>query len=300
MAPCTLGTVINALEKRYTDLSRATYRCLQSQNVSTHDFCGIFTCMNISLREACWNFVEDCLVELKAGSHISVIWTMLNGIWDFFNFELLEHVIEGFVSEVDPLREKLKSYKAEVEVFSRTTKVSEFFRNWPLCKKKPEKSVMKSVVVKVERSWEDCTLQDVKNVAATLTQKFFLPRYVLVARDVEEGCVSILWYVPPSVASLFEMGALKFKSGFFVANGFQSISINDVQLYPLTPLREYSLDIQRLYETKQQPFSSSKPTPGKFLVPFKLRKKYVHSTVTSSPSEVFEETKMTFGSESLP
>ena len=226
--------------------------------------------MNISLREACWSFVEDCLGRIRADTPLAMIWLKLNGIWDFFNFELLEHVVEGFVPKSDPLREEMELYVAEVGVFGRNTKVSEFFHNWPLRKKKPEKSVMEAVVLKVERSWEDCTLQDVKDMAATLTQKFFLPRYVLVVQDVEEECVSILWYVPPSVARLLEKGVAEVKPGFFIAYGFQSISINDVQLYPLTPMREYSLYIQRLYETKQQPLSSSKPTSDKFLVPFKL------------------------------
>ena len=228
--------------------------------------------MNISLREATWDFIKECVQGISADTHLANLWIDLNGFWDFFNFELLEHVVKSFLPESDPLRVKMRSYVAEVEIFGRSTKVSELFHKWPLRKKKPEKSVMKAVVVKVERSWEDCTLQDVKDVAATLTQKFFLPRYVLVVRDVEEGCVSILWYVPPSIARQLENGVAEVKSEFFLANGFQSISIDVCQVYPLTPIREYSIYIQRLYETKQELLSSTKHAPDKFLVPFKLAK----------------------------
>ena len=137
---------------------------------------------------------------------------------------------------------------------------------------KPEEARLRKVVLKVEKSWEGCTLLDIKKTSNTVAQAFFLPRHFLLIGGVEEGCVSILWYVPSSVARLLEKGMAEVKPGFFISNGFQSININDVQLYPLTPMREYSLYIQRLYETKQQPLSSSKLTSDKFLVPFKLAK----------------------------
>ena len=137
---------------------------------------------------------------------------------------------------------------------------------------KPEEARLRKVVLKLEKSWEACTLLDIKKTSNTVAQAFFLPRHFLLIGGVEEGCVSILWYVPPSVARLLEKHVTEVKPQFLIANGIQFISINDVQFYPLTPMREYSLYIQRLYQSKQQPLSSSNPTSDKFLVPFKLAK----------------------------
>ena len=227
--------------------------------------------MGVSLRASTLTFLEDCFDKLDPQSHISKVWRKLSSIWDFFNFEFLHHVVKTFISKVDHLRSDMETYEKEITDFSSKTKVCDFFRYWPFRIPKPEEARLRKVVLKVEKSWEGCTLLDIKKTTNTVAQAFFLPRHFLLIGGVEEGCVSILWYVPPSIARLLEKGVAEVILGFFIANGIQSIRINDVQLYPLTPMREYSLYIQRLYETKQ-PLSSSKPTSDKFLVPFKLAK----------------------------
>ena len=187
--------------------------------------------MDISLRESTCNLVEDHFNEVTSSTPFRVVWQKLTHYWDFFNFELLQHVIESFAFENVPLCEDMNSYAAEVERFSCNTKVCEFFRDWPLRKNKPTKYIMKLVVVKTKMSWAHCTLQDVKNKSAALTQKFFLPNYVLVARDVKKGCVAIHWFTLPSVALLLIRNVRDIPPEFFQVNGFQFISVNAVRVY---------------------------------------------------------------------
>ena len=270
-------------------LARHTYHRLVEMKIDIKDFYADVSCMDISLDKVAGNFFEECF---SATSNMAAFWGKLNRFWDFYNFELLQHIIqtmfddiddsllremeenerETFIEKIGSLRIDMETYEKEITDFSSKTKVCDFFRYWPFRTEKPEEARVRKVVLKVEKNWEGCTLLDIKKTSNTIAQAFFLPRHFLLIVGVEEGSVSILWYVPPSVARLLEEGVAEVKPGFFIANGIQSISINDVQLYPLTPMREYSLYIQRLYETKQQPLSSSKPTPDQFLVPFKLAK----------------------------
>ena len=270
-------------------LARHTYHRLVEMKIDIKDFYADISCMDPSLRHVAGNFFEECF---SATSDMAAFWGKLNRFWDFYNFELLQHIMltmfddiddsllremkenerETFIETIGSLRRDMETYEKEITDFSSKTKVCDFFRYWPFRMPKPEEARLRKVVLKVEKSWEGCTLLDIKKTSNTVAQAFFLPRHFLLIGGVEEGCVSILWYVPPSVARLLEKGVAEVKPGFFIANGIQSISINDVQLYPLTPMREYSLYIQRLYETKQQPLSSSTPTSDKFLVPFKLAK----------------------------
>ena len=270
--PLALESRVTDLEEKFRDLASRTFDYLDDHSVSLSKFEGKVSCMGVSLRASTLTFLEDCFDNLDPQSHISKIWRKLSSIWDFFNFEFLHHVVKTFIPKVDLLRSDMETYEKEITDFSSKTKVCDFFRYWPFRMPKPEEARLRKVVLKVEKSWEGCTLLDIKKTSNTVAQAFFLPRHFLLIGDVEEGCVSILWYVPPSVARLLEKGVAEVKPRFFIANGIQSISINDVQLYPVAPMREYSLYIQRLYETKQQPLSSSKPTPDKFLVPFKLAK----------------------------
>ena len=270
--PLALESRVTDLEEKFRDIASRTFDYLDDHSVTLSKFEGKVACMGVSLRASTLTFLEDCFDKLDPQSHISKIWRKLSSIWDFFNFEFLHHVVKTFIPKVEPLRSDMEKYEKEITDFSSKTKVCDFFRDWPFSIPKPEEARLRKVVLKVDKSWEDCTLLDIKKTSNTVAQAFFLPRHFLLIVGVEEGCVSILWYVPPSVARLLEKHVTEVKPGFFIANGIQSISTNDVQLYPLTPMREYSLYIQRLYETKQQPLSSSKPTSDKFLVPFKLAK----------------------------
>ena len=282
---------VKQLEHMFKRLARHTYLRLVEMKIDIKDFYAHGSGMNPSLRHVAGNFFKQCF---KATSDMVDFWGELNRFWDFYNFELLQHIIqtmfddiddsllrkmeenerETFIEKIGSLRIDMETYEKEITDFSSKTKVCDFFRIWPFGMPKPdlEEARLREVVLKVEKSWEDYTLLDIKKTANIIAQEFFLSREFLLIGGVKKGSVSILWYVPPSVARLLEKGMAEVKPGFFVANGFQSISINDVQLYPLTPMREYSLYIQRLYETKQQPLSSSKSTPDKFLVPFKLAK----------------------------
>ena len=280
---------VKLLEDMFTRLASHTYLRLFEMKIDIKDFYAHVSGMNPSLRHVAGNFFKQ---RFKETSDMFDFWGELNGFWDFYNFELLQHIVktmfddiddsllremeenerETFIKKIGSLRIDMETYEKEITDFSSMTKVCDFFRIWPFGMPKPEEARLRKVVLKVEKRWEDYTLLDIKKTANILAQEFFLSREFLLIGGVKEGCVSILWYVPPSVARLLEEGVAEVKPGFFIANGIQSISINGVQLYPLTPMREYSLYIQRLYETKQQPLSSSKPTSDKFLVPFKLAK----------------------------
>ena len=245
---------VKQLEHMFERLVRQTYNRLVEMKIDIKDFYADISCMVPSLRHVAGNFIKQ---RFKATSNMAAFWVELNGFWNFYNYELLQHIIQTTFDDIDDsllrkmeenergtffekigsLRIDMETYEKEITDFSSKTKVCDFFRIWPFRMPKPEEARLRKVILNMEKSWEGCTLLDIKKTSNTVAQAFFLPRHLLLIGGVEEGCVPV----------------------------------NDVQLYPpLTPMREYSLYIQRLYETKQQPLSSSKPTPDKFPVPFKL------------------------------
>ena len=233
-------------------LARHTYHRLVEMKIDIKDFYADNSCMDPSLRHVAGNFFEECF---SATSNMAAFWGKLNQFWDFYNFELLQHIMltmfddiddsllremeenerETFIEKIGSLRKDMETYEKEITDFSSKTNVCDFFRIWPFGMPKPEEARLREVVLKVEKNWEDYTLLDIKKTANIIAQAFFLPRHFLLIGGVKKGSVSILWYVPPSVARLLEKRVAEVKPGFFIANGVQSISINDVQLYPLTP-----------------------------------------------------------------
>ena len=204
--------------------------------------------MGVSLQVNVFDHLKACFSDLDPQSQIADSWMQLSSLWDFLNYELLEHVIESFIPD-DSLKLELKRYVEATDSFSSSTTVHEFFQEWPFRVKKPEAAKVKKIVSKAERSWEQCTLYDIKETTNTLAQLFSLPRPFLCIRNVEEGCVSILWYAPPSVAALLNNLEVKPKS--VSDNGFLSITVDGVQVYPLTPMRQASLRLMGTYASRQ-------------------------------------------------
>ena len=244
----SLKSCVSDLERIFRGLAGQTFDYLDDHSVTISKFKGRVACMGVELRASTIDYLEDCFGKLSPTSQLSDLWLKLTSLWDFLNFEFLEHVIETFIPPGSSLHTDLSTYIQRITDFSSKTKVRDFFQAWPFRMKRPEEAKVKKMVVKAERSWEECTLQDIKEMTNTLAQLFSLPRPFLLLRDVEEGCVSILWYVPPSVADSLERGVAEVKLKTISSSGFITITIDDLQVYPLTPMRQCSLHLQRMYE----------------------------------------------------
>ena len=214
--------------------------------------------MKLTLKSLASKYLEESFRKSVATSSLALFWGKLNRFWDFFNYELFQHVVETiFTVASDSLRHEVSDYIREIEVFSASTKLSDFFHVWPFSIDKPqEKDIVefRQVIIEVDKKWEDCTLHDVKNISRKFAQSFFLPREFLLLAGVGKGSVSILWYVPPSLASSIEEKVTE-NNEFLSSSSFISITIDDIQVYPLTPMRQCSLHLQRMYELNACPKS---------------------------------------------
>ena len=274
----TLKNKVKGLEKVFNVLARKTFHYFESHPVSVRSFKGVVSSMDISMKASYFDHLMTCFSKLKPEDQIVDAWLELSSLWDFLNYEFLEHVIEMFIDACDKLRTDIKHYTDVIVVFCTTTKVCDFFEAWPFRLKKPEKAIVKKMVVKAERNWEECTLQDIKETTNTLAQLFSLPRSLLLLRDVEDGCVSILVYIPPSVAASLEQGVAEVKPEKISSHGYISITVDDQQVHPITPVRQCSLELKKMYSSKCT--SLHKKFVKKRVVPFKLalvtKHKYTH------------------------
>ncbi len=234
--------------------------------------------MKLSLKNLAGKYIEECFEKAQT---LAKIWGKLNRFWDFFNYELFRHVLRVMFTDADdPLLSQLAEYESEMDKFLYSTKLSDFFKVWPFSIDSPqEKEVgkLKNVIVRVNKSWDDCTLRDVKNISNTFAQGFFLPREFLLVAGVGKSSVSILWSVPPSLASSIEQG----KEDFLADNDFLSITIDGIQVYPLTPIKQASLRLKRMYTSRQ--------ISKNLLQPYKLARITTVSFDTS-PSEYVRHT----------
>ena len=246
-----LQAKVDVLETKFNSLTTQALECLHQTGVSVSMFYAKISCMKHTLKRIAGKYLKQCFKQLSAFSKPDVesLWGELNWFWDFFNYELLQHVIRVmFTQRDDPLLGQLVEYENEIGTFLSSTKLCDFFKVWPFSTDKPqEKDILelKRVVVRVDRRWEECTLLDVKNISSTFAQGFFLPREFLLLAGVSKSSVSFLWYVPPSIASSIE-DKVEEKNDFLIDNGFLSIAIESLQVYTLNPMRQCSIHVQRI------------------------------------------------------
>ena len=274
----TLKNKVKSLEKVFNVLARKTFRYFESHPVSVRSFKGVVSSMDVSLKASYFDHLKTCFSGFNPEDQIADAWLELSSLWDFLNYEFLKHVLEIFIDACDKLRTDIQQYTDVIAAFCTATKVCDFFEAWPFRLKKPKKAVVKKMVVKAERNWEECTLQDIKETTNTLAQLFSLPRSLLLLRDVEDGCVSILLYIPPSVAASLEQGVTKVKPEKISSHDFISITVDDQQVHPITSVRQCSLELKKMYSLKCT--SLHKKFIKKRVVPFKLalvtKYKYKH------------------------
>ncbi len=247
--------------------------------------------MKLSLKILAGKYIEECFEKART---LAKIWGKLNRFWDFFNYELFRHVLRVMFTEADdPLLSQLAEYESEMDGFLSSTKLSDFFKVWPFSIDSPqEKEVgkLKNVIVRVNKSWDDCTLRDVKNISNTFAQGFFLPREFLLVAGVGKSSVSILWSVPPSLASSIVEQVKQGKEDFLADNGFLSITIDGVQVYSLTPMKQASLRLKKMYVSRQisknllQPYKLALITTGFF--DFTSPNKYIRHTLRGDKDDI--------------
>ncbi len=237
----SLDDQVEYLQKIFKLLTNEGYRQIKKSGVTLDDFYAIISSMDVSLDHLAGNYVEECFEKAQT---LAKMWGKLNRFWDFLNYELFQHVVRDIIAADDPLLSKLAEYESEREIFLSSTKLCDFVNHWPFSIAKPTKisiDKLKRIVVKVCNKWEDCTLYDVKTSKEIFSKGFsLLQRFMLLAGCVK-GSLSIILYVPPSLASSIEEQVKQGKEDFLADNGFLSITIDGVQVYPLTPMKQASL-----------------------------------------------------------
>ena len=180
-------------------------------HIDVRDFRHCLTCLDVGTRDEHEEFIWDELIpkiDKKTTVTVEDIWTgHLNRYWDFMNYSLLEHVIRCIKDK--SLITDMQAYTMDLKKFREETKLCDFIdkANWPVPSRKPPVTELKEIVVVLEQkkgiSWEQCTLEDLENLQATMTRKIFCPKFAMILKDFKRGMsIGVTWLVPVSVSKM--------------------------------------------------------------------------------------------------
>ena len=152
--------------------------------------------LNVRNREQHKEFLDAVIFSETTAESVNDVWRKLSDYWDFLNYTLLEHVIKKFGDR--KLVAAMQAYKRRLEIFRRKTRLCDFAEHFKdISKGLLQKDLlMKFVVVKLDKDWQNCSLQDMENWKECLTHKLLLPSFITILRDISSGSVSITWAIP--------------------------------------------------------------------------------------------------------
>ena len=210
-------------------------------------------------------FIRENLREIKQSKCMEDIFLLLNFYWDFLNYTLLEHIVTEFGN--NDTKAAMGKYVCELVAFRKVTKLSEFITHWRCTGKVPPD--MSRLVIKMEKDWSNCTLEDVEQFRATLTQKLLLPSFAVLLRDAEQGCISFTRLIPSSVMKILSKDIHNTKLDWFKEHHIERLAIDGQELYSSATFR-YSTFLRKLFTSQRLlPTLTSSP-PLQKLLPFKL------------------------------
>ena len=224
------------LEESFSDLVDQAYKALLEREVNkdVHSFRSIFLSLNVSRKYLHQKFIQDNL-KISEETTFDDLWMKLAFYWNFLNFDLLEHVINKF--RIEDLKQKMKSYKDELQSFRKATRLCVFVNCWPLNGEMPPETEFREFVTKIKLDWENCTLEDIETKRRVFIRKFLLPEYALQLGEIEKGCIAITWLIPATFVNALQKDIKGTTSELFSEERIVSIIIDGRECYP-TPTRK--------------------------------------------------------------
>ena len=179
------------LHRQFNDIGMQTFMIVKSTNIEEFKYKLSFA-LPPQDKKRHQEFLDQNCSLIYDAARIEEIWTQLSKYWNYLNFSLLEDVVTMFCGEA--LIAKMEEYKKKLEYFRFKTRLCVFAKTKHKCLLMGEN--LKEFVVKYNKNWTECTLQDLENWKESLTQELLLPPFALDSTEITLGSVSITWAIP--------------------------------------------------------------------------------------------------------
>ena len=216
------------LENYFLDLCDRTFAIIEMENISVDMFKARLSSIPVRNKQLHKDFLSSLMENLNNPT-LGDIWTKLNIYCNFLNYSLLESLVKKFGDNT--LKRDFSEFKKQMKIFRSKTRLCDFSEYIRQINESLSKEHLKDVVIKLDKQWDKCTLEDLENSRESIARKLFLPSYFFQVKDIKRGCISITWVTPATVAvSLKEnMNRIDIKV-FCKLQGILKVSVDDSEL----------------------------------------------------------------------
>ena len=223
---------ISKLETTLSELAFCLLRELREKSISVDDIVDYLCVVPLSFNREIYNLIHNKIDEIEDEKNLRRFIILLNTVWNFLDYHLLEYIIIKFGSK--SLKESMRQYISEFENFQRNTTLYHFAQCWPGRQKKPPEYV--EVTAKLRLDPKTCTLNMLDELRKSIQRKFFpsLSEYIntLLHGKHMLGSFVITWILPPQLADQLIRAANRPENhSFFKENNILSFSVRNRLLY---------------------------------------------------------------------
>lgn len=188
------------LEGLFSDLVGNTERVIKESKITVIKFRSHFSKLDVQNKIQHREFLKLTLPKITDDSTFDDVWDTFCGYFNFLNYSLLEHLIKRLgdtrlVASCHEYKERLRAFRSATLVRDFAVFITEL-KEQSLSMKR----LKKVVVVKLNKPWDSCTLEDLERSKQNMTKKFFIPTYFLSMLKAGVGSTCVTWAIPDMIA----------------------------------------------------------------------------------------------------
>ena len=180
---------------QFQKLVSATIESLDRQNITLDKLlCNVMTLGSLKpvFEEPQVPALHHRFKELKAADTIPKFFLVLNDYFSFFNYHIIEHIIEELGTEED--KAKLQRYKDDFNQYAKQ-RVHKFMPEFgPL-----SDSDHAEIFVKLDSQYDNYTVAEIEEFRHKLCDILNISECILHLCRIDEGCFQLMFQVPSSV-----------------------------------------------------------------------------------------------------
>ena len=161
------------------------------------------------------------------------------GLWSYWDFFLLEKLVEQFISDDTALQASIEVYKENLAGFFLATEIKSFLeavKSSPSSESEqlpspcPDQRLFTKLSSKLDRIVTYRSLEYIRQLWKSLAKNCRLPLHTILQQKVKEGCVSITWMIPFHFMPQLVRGLCE-SAAFFKEYHILAIAVDGVYLY---------------------------------------------------------------------
>ncbi len=236
------ANAIQHLETQFCHLSSSLFKELSTKNVTVQEVIPCMLSFPYYLKRELLKTVEDNLETLKKSREIDGLQLSLDKLWNFIDYDLLDHIIIQLGSA--QLKSQMSAYVTRLVNFKKSTTVSCLIKSWRGCREYPLQC--QEVTAKLDVDPNSCTLDRLNSVRQSLSDYFLPPlsQFVMLYRKFLGGSVIVVWALPDKFCHQLIRG-VKSVEGFRILKQLHilSLHIGTIPVYPATDITSRELPL---------------------------------------------------------